>query len=432
MARITPSLSTRVDVRGKSEILLRFVGGRDHIYRLHSRLFVLPSRWKDGAVVIPRLETPEQKELRQLRDQLNDLVRFLLDAFQQADLSMVDRQWMQGAVDRFHHPEHDDVEDFFSLYSDFVRARDVGPQRLKRYSVVRGSLERFQAVRGQRLTIGSFTTETLEDYNDFLTNEHTLVTQKRYAHVYAGIERLPKPRGKNGVIDYFNVVRAFFNWLDTTGVKFQDPFKGFHIGTAVYGTPYFITMDELNRIRRANLGRHPSLEAQRDIFVFQCLVGCRVGDLVKMKKGDIVDGILSYIPRKTINDRAYVVRVPLNQVAMDIVRRYEGFKGEQLMPFISKQKYNDAIKRIFLAARVTRQVVVLDPLTRKEVKRPLNEIASSHIARRTFIGNLYKQVSDPNLIGSMSGHIDGSAAFARYRSIDDEMKAGLVEMLNME
>lgn len=432
MARITPSLSTRVDVRGKSEILLRFVGGRDHIYRLHSRLFVLPSRWKDGAVVIPRLETPEQKELRQLRDQLDDLERHLLGAFQQADLSKVNRKWMQDAVDRFYHPDMGADGDFLSLFDDYTRVRDVGALRRKRYAVVRGSLERFQAIRGQRLTIGSFTNEVLEDYNDFLLNEYTYAMQKRWAYIYKDMDRTPKPRGKNGVIDYLKVVRSFFNWLDTTGVKFQDPFKGFHIGTAVYGTPYFITMDELNRIRRANLGRHPSLEAQRDIFVFQCLVGCRVGDLVKMKKVDIVDGILSYIPRKTINDRAYVVRVPLNQVAMDIVRRYEGFKGEQLLPFISKQKYNDAIKRIFLAARVTRQVVVLDPLTRKEVKRPLNEIASSHIARRTFIGNLYKQVSDPNLIGSMSGHIDGSAAFARYRSIDDEMKAGLVEMLNME
>jgi integrase len=64
------------------------------------------------------------------------------------------------------------------------------------------------------------------------------------------------------------------------------------------------------------------------------------------------------------------------------------------------------------------------------VKKPLNEIASSHMARRTFIGNMYKKVKDPDLIGSMSGHVEGSKAFARYRTIDDDMKRELVDMIN--
>ena len=59
----------------------------------------------------------------------------------------------------------------------------------------------------------------------------------------------------------------------------------------------------------------------------------------------------------------------------------------------------------------------------------LYEIASSHLARRTFVGNLYKQVKDPNLVGALSGHKEGSKAFARYRTIDDEMKQQLVDLL---
>ena len=68
-------------------------------------------------------------------------------------------------------------------------------------------------------------------------------------------------------------------------------------------------------------------------------------------------------------------------------------------------------------------------MTRQEVQRPLNEIASSHLARRTFVGNLYKQVKDPNLIAKLSGHAEGSRAFARYRSIDEDMRKDLVNML---
>ena len=411
MPKITASLSRRVDARGKAEVLLRFVGGRDHIYRLHSRISVPPSRWKDGAVIVPRLGTEEQRELRATRDQLADLARFLLDEFQAADSSEVSGDWMQEAVERFHHPDRADRRDFFALYDEFCRAQDVSIDRQKRYKVVRGYLETFQASRGKRLTVDGIDAEVLDEFR---------------AHLAKG------GRGKNIIIDYMKVVRAFFHWADKRGLSKADPFRGFQIGTAVYGTPYYLTLEERDRLYRTNLRRHPALAVQRDVFVFQCLVGCRAGDLLKLKTGDVVDGVLEYIPRKTVEDRPVVVRVPLNHTAEEIVARYADLPGDRLLPFISKQKYNDAIKRCFLAARLKRPVTVLDPVTREEVKRPLNEVASSHLARRTFIGNLYKQVADPNVIGAMSGHSEGSRAFARYRTIDDEMKAGLVGMIDTQ
>ena len=430
MPKITTSLSRRVDARGKAEILLRFVGGRDHIYRLHSRLSVPPARWKEGAVVIPRLGTPEQRELLALRDRLDALVRHLLDQFQAADRARVNGAWMQEAVDRFHHPEQGAARGFFDLYGDFCAAQDVSLDRRKRYKVVAGALRRFEAVRGEPLEVEQVDAGTLDAFRSFLATEHTIARRREWAGLYAGMEAKPEERGKNIIIDYMKVVRAFYHWMQGRGLCSADPFRGYQIGTAVYGTPYFLSLEELDRLARTTLRRHPALAAQRDIFVFQCLVGCRVGDLLKLRKGDIVDGVLTYIPRKTVDERPVVVRVPLNDTAAEIVARYAAFPGDALLPFISKQKYNDAIKRAFLASRLRRPVAVLDPVTREEVKRPLNEVASSHLARRTFIGNLYKQVADPNLIGAMSGHTEGSRAFARYRTIDDEMKAGLVGMLD--
>ena len=65
-----------------------------------------------------------------------------------------------------------------------------------------------------------------------------------------------------------------------------------------------------------------------------------------------------------------------------------------------------------------------------EEKKPIYEIATSHMARRTFIGNLYKKVKDPNLIGALSGHKQGSKAFSRYREIDEDIKKELVNLLD--
>ena len=108
--------------------------------------------------------------------------------------------------------------------------------------------------------------------------------------------------------------------------------------------------------------------------------------------------------------------MPLSSTARALIEKYKG--GEKLFPFIAEQNYNYAIKDIFAAAGITRKVAWLNPQTRKEELRPINEIASSHMARRTFVGNLYGKVQDPALIGSMSGHAPGSKAFVRYRNVE--------------
>jgi integrase len=124
------------------------------------------------------------------------------------------------------------------------------------------------------------------------------------------------------------------------------------------------------------------------------------------------------------------VRVPLNDKAKAVLEKYKDCEGNKLLPFISEQKYNDSIKRAFKLAEIDRVVTILDPLTNEEVKKPLYEVASSHMARRTFIGNIYKKVKDPNLVGTLSGHKEGSKAFNRYREIDEDMKKELVSMLD--
>ena len=88
------------------------------------------------------------------------------------------------------------------------------------------------------------------------------------------------------------------------------------------------------------------------------------------------------------------------------------------------------MREYYTRAGITRNVTYLNPLTEREEKVPINTIASSHMARRTFVGNLYKQVLDPNIVASMSGHAEGSRAFSRYREIDKEIKTNTVNLLD--
>ena len=148
-----------------------------------------------------------------------------------------------------------------------------------------------------------------------------------------------------------------------------------------------------------------------------------------LTKSNVINGAIEYIPRKTIEDRAKVIRVPLNSIAEEILDKYDDNDEDKLFPYISSQKYNDAIKEMLSIAGINRLVTILDTVTQEQKQVPICDVASSHMARRTFIGNLYKKVKDPNLVGSLSGHKEGSRAFSRYREIDEEIKIDLVKSI---
>ena len=164
-----------------------------------------------------------------------------------------------------------------------------------------------------------------------------------------------------------------------------------------------------------------------------------VGDLLKMTPDNVVNGQIEYIPRKTKDNKPITAEVPLNDRATAILEKYRNVdlspykskvNSNPLLPFISSQKYNEAIKEVFNICGIDRMVTVLDPVSGEQTQKPFYEIASSHLARRTFVGLLYNQIQDPNLISSMSGHVEGSREFARYRKIEREAKKKAVDLIN--
>lgn len=94
-------------------------------------------------------------------------------------------------------------------------------------------------------------------------------------------------------------------------------------------------------------------------------------------------------PRKTKDGRPMVVRAPLLKDALEILDRYKDLSGDAILPLISQQKYNVAIKKILQHAGITRSVVWLNPTTGEPEVRPIYEVMSSHSARRAFSGNMY-------------------------------------------
>lgn len=423
-----------------------------------------------GTIVVNRrrLRTPDVIYHEEAQERLEQLTKIVLDKFNTAGKQELPKGWLKDVVDRYLHPDKYIVKaktDFFDYTDEYLKTKHFSTPREKSMRVLFRDVARYvgfvRATDKERkdftFDISTVTKTDIEDFRDYIRNEKELSEEfpsvfndllKQYP---AGMKRgqgLLREKGENSIIALMKALRAYFSWLVKEGKTGNDPFKGFEIGTPHYGNPYYITIDERNKIAETDLkavfgkmqdserkGLHVSvktLEQQRDIFVFQCFVGCRVGDLMRLTSKNIINGELQYVPSKTVDEgmQAVMAVVPLHPKALALVKKYHGAdrKG-RLFPFVSEQKYNDAIKLIFKMAGITRSVIVRNPTTGEFETRAINEIASSHLARRTFVGNAYLKAPDPSIIGSMSGHVDGSRAFKRYRNIEESTKRALIEQM---
>ncbi len=303
-----------------------------------------------------------------------------------------------------------EVETIYTLFDRFLKERKLSENRYEHYMVLKRCLERYEAHIKQPFIFDI----DLYSFENYLSIEHTL-------------RKNQKQRGTNTVIGLMSKLRSFFLWAVANGHITKNPFTKFKIEEAKYGTPYFLTIAERNHLYNFDFKKRKELAVQRDIFIFQCLVGCRVADLMRFTTANVIDGFIEYVAGKTSDENPTTIRVPLTETAKQIIERYKG--GAVLLPFISETNYNLAIKEMFKISELNRSVTVLNTVTRKDEQRPLNEVASSHIARRTFVGNLYSKVQDPNIVGSLSGHVEGSRAFARYRKIDDDIKTRTINLI---
>lgn len=453
MATIYLKLSKRVNpVTNLAEVILRLRNGNDYDILAKSGIYITPDNFRNGEIKVNYRKVGNdtrfhEEQARKMSELQNTILTLAVK-----EKSKVSKEWLQSIIANFvrgiSESEVKEAKNVYQLYEEYLEKKDFSLSHRKASQVVIRDLARFEGYirstdkhrKDYSFDVNTVTRTDIEMFREYLKDEKQL--SEKYPKLFetllstypAGVkhgQKVLEERGHNTIIKLMKKLKAFFTWLYETDRITNRPFDGIKIGSETFGTPYYISIEERNQIADFDFSGNKHLETQRDIFVFHCMVGCRVGDLMKLTSKNIYDNILIYTPHKTKDDgNNGQARVPLLTKALELIEKYKGFDPEgRLFPFISPQKYNDAIKTIFTRVGITRFVEVRNAKTGEDEIRPINEVASSHLARRTFIGNAYLRVQDPNLIGKMSGHTNGSRAFSRYRNIEDETLKNIVELM---
>lgn len=451
------SISKKVDNTGRSELSLRLrLGKIDQQASTH--LFVCPQhvRWENYVsskgrkskrlvLKVSRLKTNEVQHTEDVKKQLDDMLVFIDNNLQQINVKDVGKGWLAQQIEEFLNPTkidgHEESDQpkqmsFFELFDVFLEKREIAKSKRNQYKVFRRIVQRYEMYKQLlnpefKLSLDTLDENGIEEIGDYIKKEHKLL--EKFPSIIQAVSesRKPSERGQNTINSHYKMLRAFVRWAIDKEYVTNNPFHKFKIPKDIYGTPYFLSLEELKTLETFDLSKRPALAVQRDIFVFQCCIGCRVSDLRALTNANIVNNEIHYIAHKTKDGNPQTIKVPINKTAKAIIARYADSRRKSLLPFISDQKYNDAIKEAFKLAGLTRNVVVRNPLTGEQEIHPLNEVASSHMARRTLTGNLFKIYKDQSLVSSITGHAPNSSAFARYRDIDEDMRREMVSALDL-
>ena len=404
--------------------------------KVRSDIEVFSDYWDGDALAYRKTKVVPVEEQKRIKT----LIRTILDALtDEYDASTADAEWVRDTIDKCLHPKQPSDERLSTVISrmqQYCEEHPMSKGSALTYTPTIKKLQRYEAfmreIEGREdfaLYIETIRPEDYLAFREYIINEHVYYDEYPEFYDRFHLSRRPKPLSSTAVIGIMHQLRIVVHWCIRMGYTTNHSCNGFTISAPVHSTPYYLTLEERDRVFHADLSDKPELEIYRDLFMFQSLVGCRAGDLFSLTEGNIIGDLLQYQPHKTMNKRSQTVTVPLNSKAMSIIERYRG-KQEKLFPTKNAGLYNKGIRSVLRECGIDRMVTIFDTKTQTEVQKPICDIASSHMARRNFIGNLYKQVKDPELISSMTGHVNGSRAFARYREIDEETKVDLVNLIN--
>lgn len=443
-----------------SEVLLRLRNGNDYDINAKSGIFVTGDNFKRGEISVNRQRLNNSVDYHEeMKKRLTDLENAIYNAVKNTDKESISKEWLTDVINRHNHPEKfktaEEIargKDVYQLILEFIDKNDFSEIRNKCYLAIAKTISRYErfvrhmadvehedARKNFVFNVHNVTSLDLEDLFSFMRNEYSLSLEypklfKELTTEYpTGLgegKPMIKERSSNTMSSLERMLSSFFGWLARTGRTQNRPFENIKVASQKYGEVYFLTIEERNKVADYDFSANKTLERQRDIFVFQCLVGCRYSDLQRLTEDNIKGNVLTYIPTKTADESGAVATVPLAPRALAIVEKYRGASRQgRLLPTFRTNYYSRKIREILTAVGITRKVLVRDAITEENVMRPLNEIASSHIARRTFINAAYQQVADPALIGRMSGHVEGSKAFSRYRKISTEQLQDIINKI---
>ncbi len=253
-------------------------------------------------------------------------------------------------------------------------------------------------------------------------------------------------QGQNFAVNYIGlhvkVLRTFLTWYQTQRNLNLGDFKS-HLQPVKEETP-IITLSQSHLFKLMDVEFLESLPLHLNktarLFLFGCTVGLRYSDLVSLTARNIEnrDGAVYLVQRSQKTDT--LTRIKLPGYAIQIIESF-GKHGKKLLPFPSKNQFNQNLKKLGELAGWTEDTGKLrlrngkkvELKTKRGKKYRFCDLLSSHVMRKTAITTLLMNGMPEHMVRRISGHTANSVEFFRYvkysQSFLDEHTDAIFEKL---
>lgn len=418
MATFTPSLSAKVDKETKrSEILLRFCGGKGKVFRIKTRIFVAKEWVSTGKKFLKDL--PTNPEAQKASTNFAELTTFLKRSFEAAcsNPEQITKEWIEQEIDRFHNPDKYVLQDEskpLTLCEAISQYIAESPKRIQRNGK-HVSPHTIQHLKQTQKHVARFLAEK-RNVTDMEIKEVDKAFYNQFVEFLYELGFTLNTVGK-----HLKNIKSMINALPMAQrieCAFIDP-KEKCVNLSEDIDNVYLTESELSILANCEI-KTPYLDRVRDQFILLAWTGCRYSDLDKLRKENIIEISGSHFfklkQQKTGND----VIIPIFPESQRILEKYE----YNLPRPMANQKFNLYLKEVCKLAELDDEVIIkrTEGGVLKENVLKRYECISAHTARRSFATNLYLRGFDSMSIMQITGHKTESA-FLTYIKVTREQNA---------
>ena len=418
MSKCNYTLSKKNNADGKAQVLLRFVGSKTEVWRAKTGIFIKPENWDGDQPHPAHRDQADISECKRTKAKLEALTAFVVKRYNRDKEH--GSKWLTSLIDELKWDDNRIVDTFGSDFSDLsleascrlmtdtdTTNKTFTPATAQGYRQLADKFQVYESEFG-RVRVGDFDTATIERFMEHCRKRYKLADNTMY--------------------DLRVKIMRWWRWcMDRDTSLLPMPTTAGRVRGKTYGTPYYLTKEQRDQLYNAKMP-NVKIEQVRDAFVLQCLIGCRVSDLMAMTKDNIKGDRIEYIAQKTLHSNPQTISVPLHKTAKEIITKYAGGKNLVNMAY-THETYMRRLRKAIKVSGIDCMITVRDCHTGQPKQVMLSEVASSHMARRTFIGCLYEVGFRESDICSMSGHKEGSLSIQRYRRVSDERKRMMIDAI---
>ena len=239
-----------------------------------------------------------------------------------------------------------------------------------------------------------------------------------FADFKTWLHAAPRQHSTNYAAKVVDVLKQFMREAQRRGYHAKTDYQGFSIKKAKT-TKIALSFDELEHLYSLDLSGNLRLEKVRDLFLIGAYTGLRFSDFTRIRPEHIevieVEKVLTITTQKT----GETVSIPLLSIPAALLEKYEYHP-----PTISNQKMNDYLKELGQIAGLTGKMVVTNTTGGKRNQEILEkwEKLTTHVARRSFATNFYRDGVPAVVLMKITGHAT-ERQFMQYIAIDGKMNA---------